>query len=155
MNSSPPTRSAWPYGLVAFFAVFISWIAIFIGLAVSHSSELVGADYYEQEIRYQERIDSARRASGTRDLVLRYDEAAGRVVFQLPREHRDAPAEGVIRLYRPNDAQLDRTLDLRAIAVGETGSAVKLEPGPWKLEAHWKHDRENYYTSTNIVVAPR
>ena len=52
-----PAFNPWPYALIAFFTVLITVIASFVTWSLRQDMELVGADYYDQEMRFQQRID--------------------------------------------------------------------------------------------------
>ncbi len=47
MKPTSMKKSWWPIGIVSVFVMFISWLATFIGIAVTNSMDLVSTDYYE------------------------------------------------------------------------------------------------------------
>lgn len=153
MNPVTKTKSLWPYGLIAFFVLFGTWLAIFVSVAVSNSSELVAADYYEQEIRYQERIDSLQRATAAGGLAMEFDQTHSVLKVRLPAQHAGGEIDGYFKFYRPNNSQLDRRVKLAPDdAGGQSLSTTELSDGVWKLEAHWQVKGENFYASTNLVL---
>src|SRR4051794_7473798 len=52
-----PTRNLWPHAIILVFALFISGTVSLVIFACSQKLDLVSADYYEQELKFQRRID--------------------------------------------------------------------------------------------------
>jgi nitrogen fixation protein FixH len=59
MNTVPPRIEPWPIGIAAFFAMLISALATWAVVAQRNREELVSADYYEQEVAYQQPSEAA------------------------------------------------------------------------------------------------
>ena len=55
------TRNLWPLGIIATFVVFIIGTASLIVMACSQRTDLVSADYYEKELKFQGQIDRVER----------------------------------------------------------------------------------------------
>ena len=144
----------WPVGLIAFFAVFISGVATFIAFAVSQRMDLVRADYYEEEIRYQVqlgRLQRTRELGGAAGLGC---DAAGREVrVRVPASHVAAGLKGGVTLYRPSDARSDRWMPLEPSATGE--QAVSLEglgTGLWRVRVRWESGGLEYHMEDAVVL---
>lgn len=151
MKLNPVRKSWWPVGLISVFVLFISWIATFIGIAVSNSMDLVSPDYYEQEILYQQRIDSMNRLNGLTGFSIRHDANVHEISVQLPEEHIGKAVTGRFKFYRPDDAKLDHSIAIQPSETGrQTLSIGDLKPGGWKLETSWVLGDETFYASTNI-----
>ena len=105
------TRNLWPLGIIIFCSLFFAGTVGLVVMACSQKVDLVSADYYEQELKFQGQIDrvertrqcgqpgrgrvrSRRTASPSR---CRADQAGHEVV-------------GRIELYRPSAAGLDRAV---------------------------------------------
>jgi nitrogen fixation protein FixH len=154
MKPEANRRSFWPYGLIVTFAVFIAWLASFAVLAVRNGMDLERPDYYEQEIRYQEQIDrESRTAKLSRQIVVAYDASAASVRLRLPAEHARKLAQGVVKFYRPSDADLDREVPLQVDASGlQELDVARLPDGLWKLRISWRVDDEDFYADRSVVV---
>src|SRR5581483_8278656 len=108
-----PKRNPWPAGIIAAFALFIAGTAGLVVLASSHRLDLVSADYYEQEIRFQNQIDRvARTRELAADATVNYDEASRTLTISLPHDAASGTIAGRIHLYRPSAAGLDCDLKL-------------------------------------------
>lgn len=155
-----PKRNLWPYGIIAVFALFIPATAGLVLLAVTHKEDLVSANYYDQEIRYQSQIDRLER---TRQLgaqaSVAYDAARRRICISLPAAHARRRPTGKVELYRPAEAGLDQHLELATDANGaQSIDATPLRPGLWKVRVAWTVDGKDYLLDqsvTNLAAASR
>lgn len=147
---APPRRSLWPYAIMAWFAVFITAMVVWIVYASRQRMDLVNSDYYAQEILYQERIDAAARANGKAELA--YDAAKQLITIQIPDGQKIA--EGEIHFYCPNNAKLDHNVKLALNAGTQQLDSRSLRAGLWKVRVHWRAEGVDFYTDKNIVIAP-
>lgn len=156
MKPNPIKKSWWPIGIVSVFVMFISWIATFIGIAVTNSMDLVSENYYADEVQFQQRIDSTKRAGATTGLEIDFNAEKDLVTLQLPEEHRGKAVTGKLKLYRPDNAKLDHEVGLAATAQGQQFLSVKdLEKGNWKVEASWTAAGETFYAAKDIVIGKK
>ena len=149
-NPSPSAEGSnpWPVGLVVVLGLFATGVFSFGVLAVRHSQDLVSADYYDREIRYQEHIDRVARAgaasSGTSVSV---DVATRTLVLVLSRD-----AVGQVELYRPANAQWDRILPLALDMEGRQRINLSgLQAGLWRIRVVWKAGALDYFREVQFV----
>ena len=154
---SPATPAAqswnpWPYALIGFFAVFISTVFGFVAWSLHQKMDLVGADYYDQEIRYQSQIDKIRRTAAMGP-SLPIDYGQGRVSFRLPQAHVTKGVTGSVQLYRPSNAGMDRIVPLAVDSTGtQTLDASSLTPGLWRIRISWKAGGEEFYRDDSVII---
>ena len=147
-----PAFNPWPYALIAFFTVLITVIASFVTWSLRQDMELVGADYYDQEMRFQQRIDSTKRAQAFGGQVAIVHDA-GRITVMLPADHAAKHPAGTLRLYRPSDAKLDREMKLAVDATGTQQLAVPgLRPGLWKARVSWIVGTEEFFRDETLII---
>ena len=147
-----PSRNLWPLGIILTFVVFISGTVGLVVMACMHSSELVNANYYDQEIKYQSRIDSETRAQQL-GAKIAYDAAAKHIVISLPATHGASQATGQIQLYRPAAAGLDKEFKLEPAANGiQTLDTSGLQPGLWKIRVSWNSEGRDYFLDRKIII---
>ena len=150
----PPARSLWPAGIIAAFAVFITGTVALIVLSASGHDDLVTADYYARELRYQDQIESAERTRHVRDQVhVAHDAARQQIDVTLPPQHARQHPDGVIQLYRPSAADQDREIRLDLDRAGHQRlDARTLAPGLWRLRIRWTVNGDNYTVDERIVL---
>jgi nitrogen fixation protein FixH len=149
-----PSRNLWPLGIILTFVVFISGTVGLVVLASMQRTDLVSANYYEQEIKYQSHIDSADRAKslGT-NASITYDAALKRILITVPEEQARTGVFGKIDLYRPSAAGLDRQfpIDMKYSHV-QSIDASELNAGPWRVRAIWSANNTEFSLDQKIVV---
>lgn len=150
-----PPRNLWPLGIVMAFVFFTAETIALIVIAVSNHTELVAADYYEQEIRFQGQMDRVSRAQRLPvKATAVYDDTHPAIRISLPREH--AGAKGDVYLYRPSTARLDQRVELQLDANGSQSlDATNLRPGLWKVKVLWTATGNDYAIEESVVVGPK
>lgn len=149
-------RNFWPLGITLGAALCIGGYATFVVIACTHKSELVSSNYYDQEIKYQTRIDSQlRTAQLATKAGANYDDLAKRIVVSLPAEHVGKSTAGEIVLFRPSEAGQDRTFKFEPDAAGtQTVDVANVPQGLYRLRFTWNVVGEDYVVDQKIVVGP-
>src|SRR5215831_3753920 len=107
MKSCNNTRSLWPVAITGFFIVAAVFLATFVVWAARQREDLVSANYYEAEVRYEEQLKRLNRSLEFEgETVVVFDPARQDIVISLPASHFRG-ASGNIHLYRPSDARYD------------------------------------------------
>ncbi len=154
MKTNARPFNPWPYGIIAAIGLFVVGIIVMVVVASSDRTELVAKDYYEQEIRYQARVDQLRRTEPLADQIgVNFDGRTRQVRIQLPREHAAIGATGRVQFYRPAQSTDDHS---HAIVVDGEGrqalSGAELATGLWKVRLGWKSGGLEYFADRELVV---
>ncbi|MFO1487681.1 MAG: FixH family protein [Verrucomicrobiota bacterium] len=145
-------RNLWPLGIIAFFCCFAAGLTVMVVLACRSNTDLVSRNYYEEELKFQGRIDSLERMKDLR-ATARYDAVAHRITLALPAEHAGKDITGSIQLYRPSAAGMDRKFDLAPDAAGSQALDVAgLQNGLWRLRVAWTVAGHDYFLEQKIVI---
>jgi nitrogen fixation protein FixH len=144
----------WPVSIIAFFAVAFIGFGIFIAYCTRHPADLIAADYYEQEVRYQGQIDRIQRAQQrSQQASLRYDPANKLIRISLPPNPFSATATGIIQFYRPSATDQDRQFNLQPDATGiQSIDASRMLPGLWKVRVTWTAGGQEYFLDEKVVI---
>ena len=110
-------RNLWPYGLILPFELFFADMTTVVTIAVAHRDNLIRENYYEQELDYQQHIDSAARARQA-GATITCNAASNTVVITLPAGQLGEKLSGKIEFYRPSSSALDREFKLAPAADG-------------------------------------
>src|SRR5579862_691390 len=149
-----PSRNLWPLGIILTFVVFISGTIGLVVLAATQHNDLVSANYYEQEIKYQSHIDSADRARELgANASIAYDAALKRILITVPEEQARAGVSGKIELYRPSTAGLDRQfpIEMKYTHV-QSIDASALKAGLWRVRAIWTANNREFSLDQKIII---
>ena len=101
-------------------------------MACSQKVDLVSADYYEKELKFQGQIDRAERTRReASQAAVAYDAAHQQITVSLPPGQAQGNVSGSVELYRPSAADLDRAVKLDPDASGvQHLDASGMAPGP-------------------------
>ena len=148
------SRNPWPIAIVSFFIVFITVVVAFILWSTRQRMDLVRADYYDEEIKFQEQLDRLNRTKPINaQVVIGYDSMQDVITINLPAATAKHDPSGSIQLYRPSDAHLDHRIRLAADANGaQRIDARKLRPGLWKVRVQWVVDGQEYFFDQPVIV---
>jgi nitrogen fixation protein FixH len=126
-------------------------------MAFSQNVDLVSADYYEQELKFQGRIDRVERTrNAATQATVAYDAASRCITVSLPPEQARREVWGGIELYRPSAAGMDRAVRLQPDTNGvQRLDATGLTPGLWRVRVTWTAEKENYYFDQKVVVGSK
>ncbi|AYA37653.1 nitrogen fixation protein FixH [Hymenobacter oligotrophus] len=155
VNKPAPQRSLWPYAIVAAFVLFALFIGYMVKQAMSTQVDLVSKDYYQQELRHQQRMDAVARTNALPGAVdVAFDAATDELTLQLPANLAGQQATGKVQFFRPSDQTLDFAVPLQADATGtQRLSTAKLKPGYWRIRLDFEAAGQAYFVEKNITVA--
>ncbi|MCX6921761.1 MAG: FixH family protein [Verrucomicrobia bacterium] len=150
-------RNLWPLGVISVLVLFFVSTVGLIVMACSQKTDLVSADYYEKELRFQGQIDQVERTRRTTSLAsVTYDAAGKCLTISLPTDQAQRNISGHIELYRPSAAGMDLTVKLEPDAKGvQRLDAAGLAPGLWKVRVSWTVEHQNYYLDQKVVVGAK
>jgi hypothetical protein len=147
-----PNRNLWPWGIVVFFALFFAAMTAMVVIAATHRDHLVSETYYEQELKYQGRIDSAARTKSSGASVA-LNAAGGTLTVTLPPAQVAQKISGSIELYRPSAPDLDRQFPLVPSADGTQKLDVsQFAAGLWVVRVKWNAAGQDYFLEQKIKI---
>ena len=142
---------SWGYKILSVYVLFVAGIMFLVFKTSQEKVDLVTKDYYEQELKYQERIDQSARAASLSS-GLSYQVGDGMVSIKFPSEMNGKSVEADVLLYCPSDKQKDISKKL------ETTNAEMVMPFPasykgmFELKMHWKAEGSDYYSSHKFFI---
>jgi nitrogen fixation protein FixH len=144
----------WPYAIIATFVLFASYIGYMVQQAMSTSVDLVSADYYQQEIAYQKRMESvARTAALPAPVQVLYDGQAQRLTLELPPNLAGQRIEGTVHFFRPSNQKLDFKLPFTPTQnAPQQLNTAKLQPGYWRLRIDFTAGGQQYFVDRELSI---
>jgi nitrogen fixation protein FixH len=142
----------WPYGIIAFFLLLFCCMAGFMAFVLTHRESMVSENYYEQELKFQDRIDSAARAQKS-GASLQLDAAAGKLRVAVPAGQLAQKFSGAIEFYRPSASKLDCEFPFAPRTDGtQTLDVSKFAAGLWQVRVKWNAGGEDYFIEQKITI---
>jgi nitrogen fixation protein FixH len=156
-NKSCLPWNPWPVSIIAFFTVAILGCGTFIAFCSRHPADLISANYYEEEVKYQGQINRVQQTQEHAPLAsVGYDAMAHRIILSVPPARPGIVPTGQIELYRPSDANLDRKMKLDLDPRGfQSLDAAQLLPGLWKVRLNWSMDNHEFSLDQKIIIPER
>ncbi len=154
LTAPPPRRNLWPVSIIGFFGVAVVSLGTFIGYCNLHNEELVTADYYEQEVRYQGHMEQVQRTKALPGkLTLSYDAAARLIHLQFPSEAFGPATTGHVDLYRPSAGKMDRRIKIEpGNGTRQSIDSSQLSSGLWKVRVSWTTDGQDYFVEEKLAL---
>jgi hypothetical protein len=142
----------WGTGLGIVFVIFAIGILVMVRISMNREIDLVSDDYYQQELRHQQQIDTEQRSKDLPEHPTIAVLSTG-VVVKLPRMFSAATTSGVLTFYRPADRHKDFTVALHLdTASTQVISTTSLQKGLWKLKVRWSQHDQAFYHEVAIVI---
>ena len=144
----------WPVSIFGFFIIAIIGCCTFIAFCTRHPADLISANYYEEEIRYQGQIERLQHAQQASQLgSVSYDPTTKIITVSLPSDQSERAHSGQVQLYRPSAANRDRQLKLALDSNGlQKIDAASLLPGLWKVRVSWAIEDREYFMDQKVVI---
>ncbi len=143
----------WGNRLVILFVCFAALIGTLVYKCMHQNFELVSSDYYNQEIRYQDKIDGMNNADKLSPVQI--TNTAEYLLLQLPREEKWNNASGQLWFYCAGKASNDRKMPLKLNADGLMFIDKKmLATVPYTIKVSWQVAGKPFYTEQQIFLKP-
>jgi hypothetical protein len=139
----------WGKGILLSIIGFVALIMTLVIISVRMEGiELVTENYYEAEIKYQDRIDEESLALRLDRTVITYNSDGKNLILDLP-----VGTIGKLQLFRPSDASLDWEI---GVQVSDTISTLisldDFKEGYWRIQLSWTEAGKNYYEEKKIML---
>lgn len=143
---------SWGIKIACLYTGFGLFIAIMVSLTMGENTDLVTPDYYEQELKFQDRIDAINR-TGLLKEQLTWELKENKLYLRFPQELQGRKMRGTIYFFRPSDAKLDKKAVIPDIREGMSSIPVKmLKKGMYKIQINWQADSTIYFNEGVIQI---
>lgn len=140
----------WKIGLL--YGGFVVMIITLAFRASSEKVELVTKNYYEEELKYQERIDQQHMADSLH-LRPEWTVGHGHVSMKIPSTDHVAEVKGTVKFYCPSDAQKDFSYPFTAktdsdVVISHAGLAHSL----YRVNVEWTQDSHQLLSESVLKI---
>ena len=143
---------SWGYKITVLYVGFILLIISMVALTMREKVDLVSKDYYEQELKYQDKIDKVNRTNALKR-SLTWKIKTDSLILEVAEQFKAEKINGSIFLFRPSDAALDKTIPVEMNSSGmQVISTDQLKKGIYKMQVSWEAKGEEYYNEGIIQV---
>ncbi|MBI5020418.1 MAG: FixH family protein [Ignavibacteriales bacterium] len=142
----------WGFGIALVVVIFAVGVGALVYIAASQKVDLVTDDYYEQELKHQDRIDESKRSSDLKEKIeVRAANSELKIIF--PNSFLSREITGTIMLYRPSDRKIDIMLPLVLDSANtQTILTSSFQKGLWRTKIMWEYQKEKYYQEEVVII---
>ncbi len=142
----------WGIKIIITFIVFATGIGTLVGISMSKNIDLVSENYYEKELKYQDRIDMMNRANLLKEKLIVVN-TQGEVNVKFPETFLNENITGTINFYRAMDKKKDFNIEIKSDESGvQNISTEKMDKGNWKVEVMWRVNGNEYFNQSDIFI---
>lgn len=144
---------SWGHGVVIALAAFIIFILsmMFLFPNGQKNSEMVTDNYYEEELQYQDVIDSKKRADELQEKPV-FSQDTNRIKITFPKDNTPSNTTVKFVLNRTDDQNLDikKSVELDANHTFIIPAQV-LKMGNYTLRLSWTKDKTDYRMDYDVI----
>ena len=141
----------WGWGIAIAYSTFALALIAFLIYSTTLNRDLVSDNYYEEDAKYQEKIEKVERTKNL-DNTLKIYQSNGEIIFEYPKQFKNSEISGEVLFFRPSSEMQDRKFIVKADTSNMQFMKEKVfEKGKWRVKVNWKADT-TYYTEQIIMI---
>jgi hypothetical protein len=141
----------WGKKIIVVYIVFVTGIMLMVYKASRQNIDLVTTDYYEQELKYQQRIDETAAANSlSRPVKCEVNNNSISILF--PEEMNEQQVDANIWLYYPADKSKDIHQKLTTINGKLSMPIPVVNKGMHELKLSWVAGKKKYYSQQKLFI---
>lgn len=142
----------WGVGIAIFYVAFVLATLGTVFLSTLQRTDLVDEDYYENELKYQDKIDSKLRTKQLNQ-ALEFIQGASTIAIKFPEIFKNRSVKGTFHFYKPSNASYDRKIKIVLNADAfQTIDTRNFAKGFWRVKIDWIADDSTYYFEKTIDI---
>ena len=130
--------------IVVVFILFAAFIGTLVTVCMREDISLVSADYYQQELAYQDQISRMNNAAA---LTEKPRVSVTRDFIQVTFDSLSFIEQGKLDLFCPSDSKMDRTFEISKPGNNQTFryALTGVKSGMYRVKLSWSMDGKDYY----------
>lgn len=141
----------WGHKITIVFLIFVAGMTFLVYKATQEKQELVTTDYYEKELKYQEKIDAMVITEKLSSQVLA-SHKDGTVYLDFPAEFAKSTVDSHVLLYCSFNENNDQEFKLKFDNAKIKFPVKTRQAGNYTLKIDWTSEGKKYYTEKNIYI---
>jgi hypothetical protein len=141
----------WGVGLTIFMVLFMTFILSIVIFTSFLQTDLYAEDYYQQELNYQEEID-AKNVSVQFDKSFYLTQSTKEVFVHFDELKNWEQLNGKLYFYRPNNAELDRSIAFAPQDGIQLISKEHFKTGEYEVKLTWKEGEQSFQIEKTVYI---
>ncbi|MBS1627175.1 MAG: FixH family protein [Bacteroidetes bacterium] len=142
---------SWGNKILIGFLTFVIGISSLVYIAMKQSNEVIDDNYYETELKYQDKIDASKNLTSLTEKLTVVNNA-NELSIQFPKEAVNNNPQGKIHLLSALQHSNDVTINLNVENAVQSINKNKLVKGIYFLKIDWMNNNIKYYHQQNINI---
>ena len=146
-------KIGWGTKIAILYIGFVMLVMAMVIISMNQKVELVSEDHYQQELVFQNQINSTDNANALPEKISHSFSSSG-IELQFPSVFKGEAVSGKINFFLPSDASRDLSL---AIKLDDNGcqaiSYGGLINGMYRMQISWKVRNKNYYSEDIVHIS--
>lgn len=141
----------WGYKILFVYLAFVAGIVFMVIKSSNQKMDLVTTDYYAKELKYQDKIDEAKRTSSlSKEVECTVTKDQLSIIF--PKDFEGKNITGEVVLYCPADEGKDVTKKFSTQSLTTMVTIPAKNKGLYEIQISWIVDGNNYYYQKKIFL---
>jgi hypothetical protein len=141
----------WSAGIAILYMGFVVMILLLVGMSASQKIDLVTDQYYEEELRFQDKINKTNHTKALTDPLI-WEVTEQGILITYPKSFSENNLAGIVKLYCPSDNTKDRTFPVKTKNHMQLIAASDLASGRYYLQIDWQNGKETYWNEDVVVI---
>lgn len=138
----------WFHYILITLALFISLMVYFAVRSTQTKLDLVSVNYYEEELKFQEKIIKLKNTQLWEDSIKTVLLESNKLLISFPTNMK--VSSGSMRMYCPQDKSKDKLYELALDTNNKMLLDAKDCKGFYRIEIDWENEGEQYLTQRKI-----
>ncbi|MBK8413729.1 MAG: FixH family protein [Bacteroidetes bacterium] len=145
-------KISWGYRVMFLYIGFAGLIIYFVTRSINEKVDLVTPDYYAQELKFQDKIESINR-NNELSSALGIDYSDAGIIITYPTDLQNKTITGAINIFRPSDKSKDQTIEITPDKeMKQTINTTSLSKGMYRIKVDYEVNGAGYYSEKQIVI---
>jgi len=144
---------SWGYRIVILYVAFVGGMLYLVYRCTQEDVELVSTDYYEQELKYQDKINQEQNSHNDHaNLHINYQSEKQEIEIKFPEHLSNEKMKGDITMFRPDNSKLDYKIPVLVQNGKQIIPTEKLMRGLWRIKTSWTAGATPYFQEEKIFI---
>lgn len=141
----------WGARIAALYIGFVVLIITLVSMAVSQRLDLVTPEYYAEELKFQDKINSRNAAHALKE-PLQWTVSKNQIEIKFPDEFANQNIEGEILFFRPSDARMDKKVAVQPVELVQIIPTNQFPEGYFEMQISWNAGGKSFYNEASIRI---
>lgn len=137
--------------IVILYLSFVTLIVSLVVLCFRQDVELVSSDYYDQEIRFQDKINASNNEKQLENSI-QHIVFKNEIILRADSSLLTQDFAGTVKFFRPSDSKMDKEVALKFVNNEQKISSGILSHGTYKLQISWVSNYKPYFKEEVIFI---